>query len=715
MEFDVKRSLQNRLDNDFLLRPFESHILNILDKIDSTGKKLTGKNNWVDSLPDFASGHEYFGLHFRDGRWIFREWAPNASEIYLKGDFSGWNREKRFALSRISQNGIWEIELPENMLNHGDHYRLEMLWPGGAGERIPAWTRRVVSASDSMSFNAEVWNPVPYEWKNISPSASHFSSLLKNESEISFPNSHSPLVDREPWGKVNGQVTENKLLKTPLLIYECHIGMAQEAPGIGTFTQFRQNILPRIKDAGYKAIQIMAVAEHPYYASFGYQVSSFFACSSRFGTPEELKALVDDAHGMGIMVFMDLVHSHAVKNEVEGLSCFDGSLWQYFHKGERGEHRAWDSRCFDYGKPEVLHFLLSNCRFWMDEYRFDGFRFDGVTSMIFKHHGLDKSFTGYEDYFDQSVDEEALVYLALANVMIHKLNPDAVTIAEDVSGMPGIGIAVDNGGFGFDYRYAMGVPDHWIKLVKDTPDEEWSMGSLWHHLTDRRHDEKSISYAESHDQAMVGDQTLIHRMIGHRIYNSMSQGMVDIVVSRGIALHKMIRLITLATAGSGYLNFMGNEFGHPEWIDFPREGNGWSYHHARRMWHLVDDPMLCYSQLAEFDKDMTELACKERLLDGSFPYLLHIDESAKIIAFMRADLVFVFNFHADISKSDYMIPASPGSYTIALDTDNGLYGGFNRQDSAVIHHTITDKIHRHHLFMYLPARSGVVLTRLKRL
>ena len=176
--------------------------------------------------------------------------------------------------------------------------------------------------------------------------------------------------------------------------------MATEEEKVGSYNEFRENILPRIKEDGYNAIQIMAIQEHPYYGSFGYHVSSFFAPSSRNGTPEELRELIDKAHELGLAVIMDIVHSHAVKNEIEGIARMDGSYDLYFH-GDPGRryHSAWDSLCFDYGKDEVLHFLLSNCKYWMDEFRFDGFRFDGVTSMIYMSHGLGESFTDYGDYY----------------------------------------------------------------------------------------------------------------------------------------------------------------------------------------------------------------------------------------------------------------------------------------------------------------------------
>lgn len=662
-----EQTIRRLIQRDPLLAPYAAILLRRVRKVEATEQRLTG--GLVD-LAELASGHEYFGLHFRNGCWVLRECAPNAQSIYVKGPFCDWRAEPGYALSPRGSEGVWEIQLPEEALAHGDPYRLEVRWPGGGGDRLPAWTRRVVRDERTGSFNAQAWRPAaPYEWRHA----------------------------RRP--RPAG----------PLLIYETHVGMAQEEPKVGTYDEFRTQVLPRIRDAGYGAIQIMALAEHPYYASFGYQVSSYFACSSRFGTPEELKALVDQAHGMGLLVFMDLVHSHAARNEVEGISRQDGTSTLYFHEGPRGEHPAWDSRCFDYGKPQVLHFLLSNCRFWLDEFRVDGFRFDGVTSMLYWDHGLKRNFTSYDDYFGPEVDEDALTYLTLANELIHRLSPEAVTIAEDVSGFPGLALPVTEGGAGFDYRFAMGVADTWIELTKDVPDENWPIGELWHELTNRRRDEPTISYAESHDQALVGDQTLIFRLLGSRMYDRMSITSEDVAVERGIGLHKMIRLATLGTAGHGYLSFMGNEFGHPEWIDFPREGNRWSYAHARRQWRLSQDENLRYRHLAAFDHDLMAFARAYGVPSGQDEFLLHSDEEAKVLAWLRAGLVFVMNFHPSRSFPDYQIPAARGTYRTVLDTDRGAYGGFDRQATDIVHHTLADRIERHFLSLYLPSRTAMVL------
>ena len=499
----------------------------------------------------------------------------------------------------------------------------------------------------------------------------------------------------------------------PLLIYECHVGMAQDKEGVGTYNEFRESVLPRIAADGYNCIQIMAIQEHPYYGSFGYHVSSFFAPSSRFGTPDELKRLIDKAHSMNIAVIMDIVHSHAVKNEVEGLGNFAGDPCQFFCKGNRREHPAWDSLCFDYGKPEVMRFLLSNCRYWLEEFRFDGFRFDGVTSMIYYSHGLGESFCNYDNYYNGNQDGEAIAYLTLANKLIHEVNPDAITIAEEVSGMPGLAAPYKDGGYGFDYRMAMNIPDYWIKTIKENKDEDWKPSSMFWEVTNRRKDEKTISYAESHDQALVGDKTIIFRLIDADMYWHMRKGDENFTVERGLALHKMIRLLTASTINGGYLNFMGNEFGHPEWIDFPREGNGWSYKYARRQWNLVDDKSLCYHYLGDFDKDMLAVIKKARSIDTSEVQELWHDDNDQVLAYMRRNLIFVFNFNPVKSFTDYGFLAPQGKYKVLLDTDSKLYGGQGLNDDTIEHFTNYDALYapqgKGWLKLYLPARSAFVL------
>ena len=657
--------------NDEWLSPYEQAIQGRHDHALYKMNELAGKG----TLSDFADGYLYFGLHRTPRQWVLREWAPNATEIYLIGTFNDWKELPEFAFKRIEGTGNWELKLSSKVLKHLDLYKLSIHWNGGQGERVPAWAQRVVQDEDTKIFSAQVWSPEKaYEWKkaNFRPK------------------------------------------RGPLFIYECHIGMAQDAEKVGTYNEFRENVLPRIIADGYNCIQIMAIAEHPYYGSFGYHVSSFFAPSSRFGTPDELKQLVDAAHEAGISVIMDLVHSHAVKNEVEGLGNYAGDPDQFFYPAPRREHSAWDSLCFDYGKNEVIHFLLSNCKYWLSEYHFDGFRFDGVTSMLYYSHGLGECFCGYGDYFNGHQDDNAICYLTLANQLIHEVNPNAITIAEEVSGMPGLAAPFADGGYGFDYRMAMNIPDYWIKTIKERRDEDWHPSSILWELTNRRADEKTISYCESHDQALVGDKTLIFRLIDADMYWHFQKGDENGAVHRGIALHKMIRLVTASTINGGYLNFMGNEFGHPEWIDFPREGNGWSYKYARRQWNLVDNHNLCYHYLGDFDNDMVHLLRKSMADIRRFPVqeIWH-DDGDQILAYMRGPLVFVFNFSPNRSYEGYGFRVPEGEYEVVLNTDAKVYGGNGLADDSVKHLTNFDPLlardHKGWLKLYIPARSAVVL------
>ncbi len=633
--------------------------------------RLTG--NHPERLKDFASAHEYYGLHRKSRFWIFREWAPAADEIYLCGDFSNWQLLDEFKLKRINPHGDWEIKLPLNLLQHGMHYNLQIKFNGKFHSRLPAYARFTVQNPADNIFSELIWEPEnKYQFK--------YDNCVKN---IDFP-----------------------------FIYECHAGMAQEKPAIGTFREFTENTLPRIAASNYNTIQIMAVMNHPYYGSFGYHVANFFSIASRFGNPEEFKELVDTAHKYGLRVIIDLVHSHSVKNEAEGLGNFAGRRDQYFHHGERGEHPAWDSLCFDYGKDEVIHFLLSNCRFYLEEYHIDGFRFDGVTSMIYKGHGLNRVFTSYNDYFNSDTDIDAITYLAMANELIHQIKSSAITVAEDVSGMVGIAAPFSENGIGFDYRMAMGITDMWFKLF-DIPDDHWDMHYLFNEAVNGRQDEKTVSYVECHDQAIVGGQTAIFRLIGSDMYHNMSKFRPSAAVDRGIALHKLSKLLTFACCRGGYLNFMGNEFGHPEWIDFPREGNNWSMHYARRQWHLSEDPTLHFQELAAFDRAMLQLQNGHHFLEHKL-IPLEINNANKTIAFARGDLWFFFNFNPTASFSDLKFNALCGEYELILSSDSAIFGGFENIREPQTYHTAAEKNDcciNHKLSIYLPPRSAIVLSR----
>ena len=631
----------------------------------------------ANSLKNFASAYSYFGIHFnkKENSWIYREWAPAAKGLFLIGDFNKWEYFTH-PLQAIG-NGVWEIKLPyeeyKDTFTHQSKVKVVVQTEQGTRPRIPIYINRVVQDEFTKDFAGQLWFPTKnYSWK------------IK---KFSLPKDES------------------------LLIYECHIGMAQEKEGVGTFHEFTQKILPEVSEKGYNVVQIMALAEHPYYGSFGYHVSNFFAPSSRFGTPEELKELVDKAHELGIAVIMDIVHSHTVKNMNEGLNDFDGSGHQYCHEGDRGNHPAWDSKLFDYGKTEVLQFLLSNIAYWMHEFKMDGFRFDGVTSMLYFHHGLGVDFGDRDGYFSQGVEFDAVSYLQLANELIKEINPRAISIAEDVSGMPGLCSAIREGGIGFDYRLGMGIPDYWIKLLKEKNDEDWNLWELWEQISNRNILSKTIAYSESHDQALVGDKTLAFRLMDKEMYFSMSKTIANPIVDRGIALHKLIRIFTISLGGESYLNFMGNEFGHPEWIDFPREGNNWSYKHAQRLWSLSKRDDLKYIFLSNFDKAMLAFVKNENLLNSLPAQQLWVDDWHKILVFERKNLIFIFNFHPNLSPVDYQFPVlKAGTYKVVFDSDRSVFGGFDRVREDTLYFTKSQN-DQTQLSYYSPNRSMQILSR----
>ena len=621
----------NILDYDPYLEPFKEDLSLRLFEFARTKKRLLGTDG---SLVDFANGYKYFGFQQESKHWTFREWAPNAKRAWLVGDFNNW--ENNFELKQ-AYGGTWEISIP-GMLPVGSKVKVKLLLPSGETVyRVPSYIMFAIP-NERHELDGVIVQP-KYDWKNKAPQ-----------------------------------------LKEAPLIYEAHIGISTEEYKINSYKEFTRDVLPRIKKAGYNTIQLMAIMEHPLYASFGYQVSNFFAISSRFGQPEDLMELIDQAHGIGLRVLLDVVHSHAVKNIEDGLNYFDGTENQYFHEGERGNHPAWKTKLFNYGKDEVIHFLLSNLKFWLDTYHFDGFRFDGVTSMLYHDHGLGTAFTDYSKYFSLNTDIEAVTYLMLANELTHLFNPSATTIAEDMSAMPGMALPISSGGIGFDYRLSMGIPDFWIKQLKEKTDNSLDLLSLWWELTTRRPGEKNIGYSESHDQALVGDKTIMMWLADEEIYWKMDLNNQSLKIDRAIALHKLIRLITFSLAGEGYLNFMGNEFGHPEWLDFPRQENHDDFQHARRQWSLADNKDLRFQYLLAFDQAMINLERHYKFLESPEPVQqLWIKNSDKLLAYKKGQLLFVFNFHPSYEQElQLQFPEKP---ELIFDSDDQKFGGFGPRSS----------------------------------
>jgi 1,4-alpha-glucan branching enzyme len=658
-------------------------------------------------LEKFSQGWKYYGFNRGEcdgkrGIW-YREWAPGAKALALVGEFNNWEpRQQDWAIK--NEYGVWCLFMPDNpdgssAIPHRTKIKCRVETISGSWvEKIPAWIKWATQEWNEVLFNGVYWEPPE----------------VGAPGEVHPDKKYTFKYPRPPRPRA-------------LRIYECHVGMSSEEPKVNSYLEFRKDMLPRIRKLGYNAIQIMAIQEHAYYGSFGYHVTNFFGASSRCGTPEELKAMIDEAHRLGMIVLMDIVHSHASKNTNDGINMFDGTDAMYFHSGARGNHWMWDSRLFNYGNWETLRFLLSNARWWMDEYKFDGYRFDGVTSMMYHHHGLSYAFTGhYDEYFGMNTDVDAVVYMMLMNNMIHDLFPNAVVIGEDVSGMPTFCRPWYEGGVGFDFRLNMAIADKWIDTMK-LNDYDWGMGDLVHTMTNRRYAEACVGYAESHDQALVGDKTIAFWLMDKEMYDYMAlpgHGPSSPIIDRGIALHKMIRLITMACGGESYLNFMGNEFGHPEWIDFPRDdtydpstgafvpGNGGSLEKCRRRWDLCDADFLKYKFLVAFDRAMTHLDKAFGFMSAPHQYISRKCESDKMIVIERGDLVMVFNFHPTSSYTDYKVGClNNGPYKLLLSSDEEVFGGWRNlsKETDGEHHTQGQHDNRPNSFLvYAPSRTCAV-------
>ncbi len=669
----VDHALERLSQKDPSLNPWLGEVRMHLDRYNNCRWALGADQ----PLKDFANGYLYYGFHRTEDGWVFREWLPGADAAWLYGDFNGWNRYE-YPLTSIG-NGDWELKLSgRDALRHGQHVKLIVGRQGIDFERIPAYISRCEMDERDMRLCGQIWEPdEPFAW-----------------TDDDFHGKQRP--------------------KTPM-IYEAHIGMAQEKDGVGTYREFADKTLDWVRYAGYNTIQLMAIMEHPYYGSFGYQVTNFFAPSSRFGTPEDLKYLVNKAHSMGIAVLLDVVHSHACPNMGEGLNMQDGTEDQYFLYGVRGWHPAWQTKLFDYGKREVLHFLLSNLKYWMDEFHFDGFRFDGVTSMMYEDHGLGTAYMGYRQYFSPNTNIDARIYLMLANELVHGISDKAITIAEDMSGFPGMCLPLEYAGVGFDYRLNMGMPDLWIRLVKEQRQEDWDMGRIWNELTGGRPGEKAIGYVESHDQCLVGDQTLLFRMAGAEMYGGMGKTYHTPSMDRAIDMHKVIRFVTCTLASDGYLNFIGNEFGHPEWVDFPREGNNWSYQHAQRRWSLCFDWNLKYEWLANFDRAMTYFVNTNELHCSGSAHALWIGQAQKVLLYERSGFLFAVNMHPTWSQEGVFLSTErtgPGGYRVIFSSDEWPFGGQERISKNTVYHS-ADTEFGHGLRIYLPCRTACVLKKVE--
>ncbi len=654
----------------------------LLQRRDRFAAEIARIREQYGSLQNYADLHLTLGMHTittDDGRRYrrLREWMPAATALWLATDRLKFQRWAKYAFRRVTPEGLWELDVPEEELPHGAYMELRVL-PDAAGasdgrpqRRVPAFARWVEQdAQVPEQWCARVWDPAtPYTFRHDD-----------HPRNLEFPR-----------------------------IYEAHVGIAQPYVGrtqhsVGSYAAFARDILPRIRDAGYTVVQLMGIPEHPLYKSFGYQVSNYFAPSSRFGLPDDFKALVDEAHRLGLAILLDITHSHAAPNTEQGIARYDASAYFFADKDNQ-----WGTLSFDYGKEMTRRFLLSNCRWWMEEFHVDGFRFDAVGNMIYRDHGFGDDFSHVGRCFytadgSNRVDEDGVLYLELANTLIHELKPQSLTVAEEFSGMPGMTSPTRDAGLGFDYRFAMGIPDFWGKFIK----EGRPIGTLWHEMTNHRRYERTISYVACHDQCINGKDAMIWRLIGDEMHTHMSRFTDSWNTSRGLALYKLMRLATLTTAAHGYLNFMGDEFGHPEWID------GEAY--AHRQWHLTERDDLKYADLAAFDRDcLLHIVRRHPEQFREQVRLRHLDEEDRILAFERGRLFCAFNFHELRSRPSLEVWTTPGKYVETLSTDEDRYAGHSNL-------TVTEPPVEHfsdpasgateqRITLYLPPLTALVLLR----
>ncbi|CED82984.1 1,4-alpha-glucan branching enzyme/starch branching enzyme II [Phaffia rhodozyma] len=571
------------------------------------------KTIYPGGLDEFSSGYLKMGLVLHDDNSItYTEWAEGIIEASLIGDFNAFNPSAHLLKHEIDEHtgsSYWTIHLPvmENgqpQIPLGSEVKIRITLPSGESlDRFPAWVLRATQSQNppEVLFRARIERLPP------------------------IYNGARPLAPRTP------------------KIYEAHIGAATSKPhAIGTFEEFEKNVLWRVKAGGYNTLQLMGIMEHPYYASYGYQVSSFFAVSSRFGSIASLTSLIDAAHKQGIRVILDVVHGHSCTNDMESLNMFNGTRGMYFSEDSKGDHPIWGT-------------------------------------------AVNQSWTGnYGQYFSSDTDHAGVEYFMLANHIIKTLFPFVTTIAEDTAGFPTLALSTDIGGLGFDYRLTLGPAYHLFHLLKTEPDDaNWSVRDIVASLGNRRLQlgEKTIAFVESHDQCIEGGKTMSQWLFDDEIYTQMSVFQTPTPkVERAMALHKMLRLMVFAFAGEGYMNFMGNEFGHPEWLVFPSVQNGFHTTHCRRQWDLADFSRdLRYRDLARFDREMLEAEERGQWGSAELGHVWTQDEDSRLVVFTRANHLFIFNWNTKLPAKDDNLPipepwALEGQYRIELSTTSGVAG-----------------------------------------
>jgi 1,4-alpha-glucan branching enzyme len=571
----------------------------------------------------------------------FAVWAPNATRVSVIGDFNGWDGRVH-PMRLLTPSGIWELFVPD--LPDGEKYKFEIRTREG----------HLLEKSDPFGVAFE-----------IPPQT---ASVVRD-------------ISRYTWGDaawMESRASNREWLERPMSVYEVHLGSWARVPEEGErylrYSELVEKLVPYVQEMGFTHVEFLPVMEHPFSGSWGYQVLGFFAPTSRYGSPEEFKALVDAFHRAGIGVILDWVPGHFPKDE-HGLARFDGTALFEHADPRQGEHQDWGTLIFNYGRNEVRNFLLSNALFWLEEYHVDGLRVDAVASMLYLDYSRTEG-NWIPNRYGGRENLEAIEFLQRLNTLTHGQYPGTITAAEESTAFPGVSRPVHLGGLGFTYKWNMGwMHDMLAYLEQDAVYRRWSHELVTFSML-YAHSENFI-LPLSHDEVVHGKRALLDKMPGD-------------------AWQKYATLRTLLGFMYGHpgkkLLFMGGEFG--QW----REWN-----HDRSLdWHLLEDP--AHKALQDYVRTLnahlrTQPALYELDVDpAGFRWIDCHDHENSVVSFVRTArqsddfVVWVFNF-TPVPRGDYRLgmPA-PGYYAELLNSDSALFGGGNLGNSGGV---TTDPVAAH--------------------
>ena len=549
----------------------------------------------------------------------FSVWAPNAKAVSVIGDFNNWDA-RRSPMRRLGESGIWELFLPAAA--EGDKYKFHVTQCDG----------RVVDKTDPYGVYAEV---------------------RPNNASVLYP------LKRYKWKDRRWMTARKKYnFKTaPMNIYEVHLGSWKRAEGdrFLTYTELAEQLIPYVKEMGYTHIEMLPVEEHPFDGSWGYQVTGYYAPTSRYGSPDEFKQFVDACHQNGISVILDWVPAHFPKDDF-ALARFDGTAL-YEHQDPRlGEHIQWGTYIFNYGRKEVANFLLANALYWMDIFHIDGLRVDAVASLLRLDFCKEEG-QWLPNVYGGSENLEAIEFLKHMNSVIAEREPGALMIAEDSTAWPGVTKKVDEGGLGFSLKWNMGWMNDFLSYIKLDPiyrkyhQNKLTFGMAYHYA-------ENFVLVLSHDEVVHTKSSMIGKMPG-----DVWQSFANLRLSYGFMMgHPGKKLL-----------FMGGEFAqYSEWSE------------ARSLdWHLLQ--YADHQEMQAYVKELNHLYAEEPAFwaedfdPNGFQWIECDDAESSIVSFVRRseekELVFLCNFTPVVHRGFSLGVPQEGVYHERLNSDAARFGG----------------------------------------